>query len=1644
MAFLSIGQMWATDYELVYTLDGTNTSCGGSSAYDAAGNDVVQSDIHWAVVGNVTQNPWRIGGKSLSGVNRTVTSMTAISDDIAKIEIEHGTQTLSAVNSMTVEVASNSNFSTIVSSFNPTYEASKTVTILRPEGKDWSNCFYRITYNVNAGKSNSYLQLVSVKMYTEQAAPAFSITAQSNDESKGTVLLSGTVITGSPKSGCRYASPAYTVTSGTATVAQSGNAFTVTPSSDCTVRINFEAIPHYTVTWDNNGSTSTSQVLEGNKPVFPATPDACDATSTTFIGWATEAWSGKLATPSVTVYTSASAMPAVSAAVTYYAVFAKAGGSASNLFTWAGGTKSELAATEGVEALTADNSDYAAGNAPYRVKWNTDGMYIIISVASQPGQVSAGFKMLGGASTSTITVQEADDAEGPFTDVEVFTISGATNDVVNRETSSSFKSTTRAIKLLYHKGSNVGLGPISIKGAVSYEDYMTTCTTPTVVKPTISGETSFWSSTEVTLAQAEADAIYYTTNGDDPTINNDFLYSAPFTLTNSATVKAIAVKGGVSSAVAEETFSKIEAKTTMAEVQAATTSTTDQSINVTISNWVVTAVSGSQVWFTDADNTKGILLYKSGHGFTVGKKLNGNVLGTKVKLYNLYPELTSLLASEVTVTDAEAVIPRTTSIDALLSGHPAEQGTVVKLEGVTYESAALSDGVNSIAADNKFFSSLALVEGTTYDITGVITYYKNGDDAVVKIAPRSIDDVEAKSAVVTPTAANLAALKAADRGTYILTLENAVVTYVNGKNALIEDATGGALIFIDGHGFTAGNCLNGDYQVTTTDYQGKFEITAIEPQAGAATTTAEIPLTTVTIATLNAAFSSYESRRVKIVGANVTDAISGDDRNGAINDGAAVAVYAAAGKNVITLTADDNVDIIGYPGFHNTDQQLNVWRQEDITVNSTPTPPASDYTMSFDLTRASYDDAADAEVVWNSNVVTMTADKNDGTKVTNYLAGNYSGTTLIEETRFYAKNSISFVPQAGVTITKIEWMSTAKGYATKLAAETFVNATAVVDGTDDKLVIITPSAAGEISVTLTDAARATGVTVYYQAESEKAPLTASIAIDNISMETSDPDILLTDIEATSNPNKKAISYAITSGTAVSIVGEGKDAAFHALEEGTATITATIPDDLGNYTGATTTFNIEVSAPSKFDPALAYTPNELEIEAADIASWSAPVLGYATGFDGLADIEYASDNESVATVEGGVIALVGGYGTAVITATFGGNTNYLAGSATYTITVNAPAPTPTGTTYTKVTSTGEITDGEYLIVYEAESVAFNGDLTTLDAANNTVSVVISGDEIAGTTAIDAAVFTIDVANGTLRAHMGDYIGVTSYGNGLKQNANAETYPAHSFSIDGDGNAVISLNDSWTAAMILNYNKGVSDKRFRYYKSASPQQSIQLYKKDTPEPPTPVVIRDGLENGKWGTICPKQTVENATGATFYQISYLEEQNGLPFNMVFDPITGTTLTAGQPYFFIAEGTEITGIKVGAEVSVASAGVNGFYGYIGDGDKALSWKTDYVAGEDNTFVIYGNTVMRLNAATNLKSERCYININATEPTRVDPTPGAAPRRRVVVGVSGTNVATGIDALNASETPVKMIIDGQLFIIRGEKMYNVNGQVVK
>ena len=211
------------------------------------------------------------------------------------------------------------------------------------------------------------------------------------------------------------------------------------------------------------------------------------------------------------------------------------------------------------------------------------------------------------------------------------------------------------------------------------------------------------------------------------------------------------------------------------------------------------------------------------------------------------------------------------------------------------------------------------------------------------------------------------------------------------------------------------------------------------------------------------------------------------------------------------------------------------------------------------------------------------------------------------------------------------------------------------------------------------------------------------------------------------------------------------------------------------------------------------------------------------------VTYATSDDQVAEVANDGTVTIIGEGSATITASFAGDQTYKAAEVSYTLTVGAAVLTDY---YEKVTETAGIVEGTYLIVYEGESVAFDGGLDDsdndhkLDKASNTIAVDITSDHKIGvTSATEAATFYIDPTAGTIQSASGKYIGVTSNSNGLKTSDNANAY-TNSFAIDGDGNAIIGAVFS-ESTMTLRYNTDSGQKRFRYYKTTG-SPAGQLYK------------------------------------------------------------------------------------------------------------------------------------------------------------------------------------------------------------------------
>ncbi len=143
------------------------------------------------------------------------------------------------------------------------------------------------------------------------STPSYTVTASSNNTSYGTVSLSGYTITATPKTG--YYASGYTVLSGSATVTQNGNIFTVVPGSNCQIRINFAKKTTLTVSF-NDGTASLS-VYAGESVTLPA---GARKDGYSFIGWTEQSVSASTQLPT---YYSAGEAYTPASNVTLYALY---------------------------------------------------------------------------------------------------------------------------------------------------------------------------------------------------------------------------------------------------------------------------------------------------------------------------------------------------------------------------------------------------------------------------------------------------------------------------------------------------------------------------------------------------------------------------------------------------------------------------------------------------------------------------------------------------------------------------------------------------------------------------------------------------------------------------------------------------------------------------------------------------------------------------------------------------------------------------------------------------------------------------------------------------------------------------------------------------------------------------------------------------------------------------------------------------------------------------------------------------------------------------------------------------------------------------------------------------------------------------
>ncbi|MBE6285841.1 MAG: hypothetical protein E7093_05295 [Bacteroidales bacterium] len=174
--------------ELIYTL----TPTGGSNNSYAGNCDIAIDDITWNLEGNSQVQPWRMGGKSLTTVDRALYSKTPMNGTVDKVVLTTGTASSITVNSAKLLVSTNSDFSS-ATTYTFTFKASTDIEIPVSAA---SGSYYKFVFNVTvSGTSNKFIQISGAKFYGTTGTPGVEtvaapvITAESTTFNEGESLF---------------------------------------------------------------------------------------------------------------------------------------------------------------------------------------------------------------------------------------------------------------------------------------------------------------------------------------------------------------------------------------------------------------------------------------------------------------------------------------------------------------------------------------------------------------------------------------------------------------------------------------------------------------------------------------------------------------------------------------------------------------------------------------------------------------------------------------------------------------------------------------------------------------------------------------------------------------------------------------------------------------------------------------------------------------------------------------------------------------------------------------------------------------------------------------------------------------------------------------------------------------------------------------------------------------------------------------------------------------------------------------------------------------------------------------------------------------------------------------------------------------
>ena len=229
--------------------------------------------------------------------------------------------------------------------------------------------------------------------------------------------------------------------------------------------------PKYGVSWSVNGEEIHLDSITENKKItaLPATPESCSTTSDIFMGWSDQPISGTIDEAPEILYTKPAEFPAVTADVTYYAVFAKK-------TVVDGGEPATY--TYDVENPHSDWTNTGVAKSGY---WLLDSGHTLVSPELNLAgltSITVIIRTFGGKSYNTLNISAGTQSLGTITTDKGTTLSQFT--WTNTQTLTGKSPITFSTN--YGSGQGIGISSAVINATginVSYSDYLTSCSEPT-------------------------------------------------------------------------------------------------------------------------------------------------------------------------------------------------------------------------------------------------------------------------------------------------------------------------------------------------------------------------------------------------------------------------------------------------------------------------------------------------------------------------------------------------------------------------------------------------------------------------------------------------------------------------------------------------------------------------------------------------------------------------------------------------------------------------------------------------------------------------------------------------------------------------------------------------------------------------------------------------------------------------------------------------------------------------------------------------------------------------------------------------------------------------------------------------------------